>query len=122
MLPWTSAPDIFTHCTSFHSSGFHLRDGGRCLGSRQKQKPPIADGREVKQVREYLKYARKAKGMTQQAVADYLGITLNYYQKLEEGSRDGNFGIWDSLEDLTGIHQRVLRCDSDTRPVPEDNP
>ena len=52
LLPWAPAPDIFTHCTSFHSSGFHLRDGGRCLGSRQKQKPPIAGGGEVKQVRE----------------------------------------------------------------------
>ena len=91
-------------------------------GQQTKQKPPAMGGGEVKQVRENLKSARKAKGMTQQAVADYLVITLNYYQKLEEGSRDGNFGIWDSLEDLTGIHQRVLRCDSDTRPVPEDNP
>ena len=49
------------------------------------KKPPIAGGREVKQVRENLKSARKAKCMTQQAVADYLGITLRHYQKIEYG-------------------------------------
>ena len=36
-------------------------------------------------MRENLKSARKAKGMTQQAVADYLGITLRHYQKIEYG-------------------------------------
>lgn len=53
--------------------------------------------------------------MTQQQVADHLGISLRYYQKIEEGSRTGDFQIWDDLEDLFGIHQRVLRSSDITR-------
>lgn len=60
-------------------------------------------------MRKYLKKARNDKGMTQQEVADYLKINLRYYQKIEEGSRTGNFEIWDKLEDLFAIHQRKLR-------------
>ena len=59
--------------------------------------------------REVLKQARKGKGMTQQAVADYLGIGERLYKYIESGQRTGNFKIWDALEDLFGIHQRVLR-------------
>lgn len=60
-------------------------------------------------MRENLKKARNEKNMTQQAVADYLGISLVYYQKIEQGTRTGDFEIWDSLEDLFSIHQRKLR-------------
>lgn len=60
-------------------------------------------------MREKLKQARKNAGMTQQQMADRLGITLVYYQKIEAGSRTGDFAIWDELEDVTGIHQRKLR-------------
>ncbi|RKI22035.1 XRE family transcriptional regulator [bacterium 1xD8-6] len=60
-------------------------------------------------VRENLKKARKDAGMTQQQVADKLGISMVYYQKIEQGSRTGDFEIWDSLEDLFNIHQRKLR-------------
>ena len=60
-------------------------------------------------MRENLRAARKAKGMTQQAMADKLGISLVYYQKIEAGERTGDFSIWDDLEDITGIHQRILR-------------
>lgn len=60
-------------------------------------------------MRENLKSARKAKGMTQQQMADALGISLRYYQQIEAGDRTGDFQIWDTLEDLTGIHQRKLR-------------
>lgn len=66
-------------------------------------------------MREELKNARKGKGMTQQQVADHLGISLRYYQKIEEGSRTGDFHIWDDLEDLFGVHQRVLRSSGATR-------
>lgn len=68
-------------------------------------------------MRNNLKEARNAKGMTQQQVADHLGISLRYYQNLEAGDRGGDFEIWDSLEDLFSIHQRVLR-----RSSPEGNP
>lgn len=60
-------------------------------------------------MREMLKDARAARGMTQQAVADALGISLRYYQNLEAGTRTGNFEIWDALEDLFSVHQRELR-------------
>lgn len=60
-------------------------------------------------MRENLKNARKAAGMTQQQMADQLGITLVYYQKIEAGSRTGDFTLWDALEDLLEIHQRTLR-------------
>lgn len=59
--------------------------------------------------RENLKRARKEAGMTQQEMADRLGITIVYYQKLEDGSRTGGIYLWDMLEDITGIHQRKLR-------------
>lgn len=60
-------------------------------------------------MRENLKKARKDAGMTQQQMADTLGISLRYYQNIETGDRTGDFQIWDQLEDLTGIHQRILR-------------
>lgn len=60
-------------------------------------------------MRSNLKNARKTKRMTQQEVADYLGIGLRYYQKIESGDRTGDFEIWDNLEDLFAIHQRILR-------------
>lgn len=60
-------------------------------------------------MRKNLKEARKNAGLTQQAMADELGIDLRYYQFIESGDRTGNFTLWDSLEDLLGIHQRKLR-------------
>lgn len=61
-------------------------------------------------MRRNLQNARKDAGMTQQAMADKLGITLRYYQQIEAGDRTGDFEIWDALEDFTGIHQRILRA------------
>lgn len=60
-------------------------------------------------MRENLKNARKAAGMTQQQMADRLDISLRYYQNIETGDRTGDFTLWDMLEDITGIHQRKLR-------------
>lgn len=70
-------------------------------------------------MRENLKAARKAVGATQQAMADALGISLRYYQQIESGDRTGDFEIWDALEDITGIHQRILR---EISPGRADNP
>lgn len=67
-------------------------------------------------MRETLKNARIGKGLTQQAVADLLGIGLRYYQKIEGGERTGDFAIWDKLEDLFIIHQRKLREISNIHP------
>lgn len=60
-------------------------------------------------MRKNLQSARKAAGFTQQALADKLGLSLRYYQQIEAGDRTGDFEIWDKLEDITGIHQRILR-------------
>lgn len=70
-------------------------------------------------VRENLKQARRAAGMTQQAIADKLGLTLNHYQKIEYGILGGSFEVWDALEDLLGVHQRILRDSSDIHPGPK---
>ena len=47
--------------------------------------------------------------MTQQNMADKLEISLRYYQNIEAVERTGDFVIWDTLEDITDIHQRILR-------------
>lgn len=60
-------------------------------------------------MRKQLKEARMRAGLTQQQMADELNISLVYYQKIEAGERTGDFTIWDRLEDITGIHQRILR-------------
>ena len=60
-------------------------------------------------MRKNLQAARKTAGLTQQAMADKLGLSLRYYQQIEAGDRTGDFEIWDKLEDFTGIHQRILR-------------
>lgn len=56
-----------------------------------------------------LKEARQRAKMTQQQVADALCVSLVYYQKIEAGDRDGAFYIWDALEDMFSVHQRILR-------------
>ena len=60
-------------------------------------------------MRQNLKAARQSAGLTQQQLADKLGISIRYYQQLEAGDRTGDFAIWDALEDITQIHQRILR-------------
>ena len=60
-------------------------------------------------MRENLKNARKAAGLTQQQVADKLGISTRAYQDIEYGKTLGKITHWDLLEDLLGIPQRKLR-------------
>lgn len=67
--------------------------------------------------REKLKAARIGAGMTQQQVADELGIGVRYYQSIEAGEKTGSFDIWDELEDMFSIHQRELRrCGREANP------
>lgn len=77
--------------------------------------------RKEEDMRAKLKAARKAKGLTQQAAADALGIGLRHYQKIERGDTNGSFEIWDALEDILEIHQRILRENADNHPSPKGN-
>lgn len=63
-------------------------------------------------MRKNLKDARQRAGMTQQQMAEYLGMTERAYQRIESGERLGTIETWDLLEDLFSIHQRKLREDS----------
>ncbi len=71
--------------------------------------------------RENLRAARKAARLTQQQVADKLGIELVHYQKIEYAYLKGSFEVWDALEDLLGVHQRILRENVDIHPSQEEN-
>lgn len=65
-------------------------------------------------MRTNLKEARKKAGLTQQQMADKLFVNLRYYKSLESGERLGSITLWDKLEDITGVNQRVLREDQPT--------
>lgn len=60
-------------------------------------------------MRKNLKEARQKAGMTQNEVAELLGISERYYRFIENGERNGDFELWDTLEDLFKEHQRLLR-------------
>ena len=60
-------------------------------------------------MRKNLKEARQRAGMTQREVAEKLQITERHYKFMESGHTTGNVELWDKLEDLFKIHQRVLR-------------
>ena len=60
-------------------------------------------------MRENLKKARQEAGLTQQALADKLGIGLRQYQRIESGVSYGTFETWDALEELFTVHQKKLR-------------
>ena len=72
-------------------------------------------------MRKNLKEARQKAGMTQQQMADTLGISIRYYQNIETGDRAGSFYIWDALEDITGTHQRKLREIEENHPFQGEN-
>ena len=73
----------------------------------EETKHEFSEGVEI--MRKNLKDARNKANMTQQEVAEKLGISLRYYQNIEAGNRTGDFTIWDDLEDLFNLHQRKLR-------------
>ncbi|MCC8078754.1 MAG: helix-turn-helix transcriptional regulator [Oscillospiraceae bacterium] len=72
-------------------------------------------------MRSNLKQARRAAGLTQQDMADKLGLTLRHYQKVEYAEINGSFEVWDALEDLLGVHQRILRETSNNHHAPKEN-
>ena len=60
-------------------------------------------------MRKRLRQARLDAGLTQQAMADRLHICLRYYKYIESGRVIGAVELWDKLEDIFNVHQRVLR-------------
>lgn len=70
-------------------------------------------------MRENLKKARKDAGLTQEKMAEKLGISGRHYKYIESGKVIGHVELWDAMEDLFGIHQRVLR---ENHPDTGDNP
>lgn len=60
-------------------------------------------------MRNNLKEARKNAGLTQEKMAERLGIGLRHYKKIEKGETLGSIPLWDALEDVLGVNQRVLR-------------
>lgn len=56
-------------------------------------------------MREYLKKLREEHGYTMQAVADKLGISKQYYQRIEVGDRQQNMDITLAvkLSDIFGV-------------------
>lgn len=60
-------------------------------------------------MRANLKAARKAKGLTQEKMAEALHVGLRHYKKIESGETLGSIPLWDVLEDMLGVNQRVLR-------------
>ncbi|WP_302321998.1 helix-turn-helix transcriptional regulator [Ruthenibacterium lactatiformans] len=76
-------------------------------------------------MRNNLKKARNAAGLTHRQMAIMLGIHERYYKAVESGERLGAIWMWDRLEDLFGINQRVLRENhpgtGDSRQIRPDN-
>ena len=72
-------------------------------------------------MRANLKKARREAGLTQQVMADKLNIGLRHYQKIEYAELNGSFEVWDALEDLLGVHQRILREIEGIHRGPEEN-
>ena len=60
-------------------------------------------------MRRKLKEARQKAGMTQQQMADRLGIGLRHYKKIESGETLGSVSLCDDMEDILEVNQRVLR-------------
>lgn len=56
-----------------------------------------------------MKEARRQAGMTQKQVAEYLNVVERHYKAIEYGERLGSIDIWDKLEDLFSVNQRILR-------------
>lgn len=60
-------------------------------------------------MRKNLKKARLEAGLTQEQMAEKLHVGLRHYKKIESGETLGSIPLWDAMEDLFGVHQRVLR-------------
>lgn len=61
-------------------------------------------------MRDYLKELRESKGLSQQNVADSIGITRQYYQQIENGKRQKNMDVSlvVQLSNLFGISPEAI--------------
>lgn len=61
-------------------------------------------------MRGYLKELRESKGLSQQNVADSIGITRQYYQQIENGERQKNMDVSlvVQLSNLFGISPEAI--------------
>lgn len=55
-----------------------------------------------------LRRKRKEMGLKQSEVARAIHISHKMYSCIEEGTRTGSVDLWDALEDLFGVDQRIL--------------
>lgn len=62
-----------------------------------------------------LQTVRKTNGFTQKQVAEYLGMAVQSYQRIEYGERGTNVRNWDKLEELFNISQKELRKKEQTQ-------
>ena len=72
--------------------------------------------------RNILKQARRDKGLTQQVVAEHLGISDRHYKYIEAGRSVGRVELWDKLEISFRIPQPILRMVKDYPSVQEGSP
>lgn len=56
-----------------------------------------------------MRQERIRRGWTQEYVANKIGITKAAIHDIEIGRRIGSIPVWDALEDLFQIPQRILR-------------
>jgi DNA-binding XRE family transcriptional regulator len=57
----------------------------------------------------YLRTARLDRKMTQQGLADHVGLKRSSLANLELGWKKGSLTTWDKLEKALGVDQKVLR-------------
>ena len=71
-------------------------------------------GSNIKKIRQALPGKVSQRKLADMLQMEGLDLDKNAIQKIESGDRTGDFSIWDRLEDITGIHQRILRETSET--------
>jgi transcriptional regulator with XRE-family HTH domain len=69
-------------------------------------------------MRNNLKNARKDNNLMQSDLAKVLCMTVRQYQRIEKGETKGKVEDWDTLADLFGIDQRILRKDFQPKTEP----
>ena len=60
-----------------------------------------------------LRQTRMDKGLTQQKMADLLGVGLRSYQKYEQGERTPSFDSLVKIADIFGVSTDYLLCRDD---------